>query len=126
VQNFWSREWHELRKHGLVWLLLLSFVAVAFVMADQARTVEQQRDLIHVLQMDSQQLFSARLQGLAEQHRKSRESLELQKPAEPATPPAVAGPPKSAVPPKATAPPTPAPRNGFQPEFDRARIVHSI
>ena len=69
MQNFWSREWHELRKHGLVWLLLFSFVAAAFVMADQARTVEQQRDLIHVLQIDSQQLFSARLQGLAEQHR---------------------------------------------------------
>jgi type IV secretory pathway VirB10-like protein len=123
VQNFWSREWHELRKRALVWLLLLSFVAVAFVMADQARTVEQQRVLIQVLQMDSQQLFTARIQDLADQHRKSREA---QKPAAPTSPPAVVEPPKSAVPPKATAPPTATPRKGLQVEFDRARMLHSI
>ena len=121
MHNFWSREWHELRKRGLVWLLLFSFVAVAFVMADQARTVEQQRELIQVLQSDSMQLFSTRMQDLADQHRKS---LEAQKPAGPGTPGAET--PKSAVPPKTAVPPATAAPKKVQPVLDRTRMLRSI
>jgi hypothetical protein len=120
VQNFWSREWHELRKRGLVWLLLFSFVAVAFVMTDQARTVEQQRELIQVLQSDSMQLFSTRMQDLTDQHRKS---LEAQKPG-PGTPDA--GTPKNAAPPKTAVPPATAAPKKVQPVLDRTRMLRSI
>ncbi len=104
----------------MVWLLLLSCVAVAFVMADQARTVEQQRELIQVLQVDSQQLFSTRMQDLTDQHRKS---LEAQKPGL-GTP--GAGTPKSAVPPKTAVPPATAHPKRVQPVLDRTRMLHSI
>jgi hypothetical protein len=119
VQKFWSREWQELRKRGLVWLLLLACLAVTLVMADQARTLEQQRALIQVLQSDSQELFAGRIQDLVNRRK-------AQKPPEsppPATPPE-AEPPQKSLPPRTAAPP--APPEAIQPLLHPARIMRSI
>src|SRR5690606_28705844 len=64
VRNFWSNEWEQLKKRGLYWLLLLACVGVTVVVAHQARTVEEQRLLIKVLQSDSQELWSGRIHDL--------------------------------------------------------------
>ncbi|MGE0406213.1 MAG: hypothetical protein AB7O65_07935, partial [Candidatus Korobacteraceae bacterium] len=70
MRKFLSGEWQELRKRGLTWVLLLSCLAVTLVMAHQDRTVEQQRLLIQVLQIDSQQYFAARMNVVITQNRK--------------------------------------------------------
>src|SRR5581483_5232835 len=59
--GFVRREWRQLREHRLILLLLLTCAAVAYVVTQQADTVDQQRILIRILGDDSQQLHSSRL-----------------------------------------------------------------
>ena len=116
MQAFWNREWQQLRKRGLVWLLLWSCVALIMVMADQARTLEQQRTLIQVLQGDSQQLFAGRVQDLVNGHKPQDHASSVPNTA----------PQSHQTPPPAAAAPPPTPDDSFQPVTDPARVLRSI
>ncbi len=112
MQTFWNREWQQLRKRGMVLLLLISCLALVLVMADQARTVEQQRLLIQVLQGDSQQLFAGRVRDLLKGHSPQKDQ-------------AAPSPQTTPAPPKSAAPPATRPHS-FRPVVEPTRMLHSI
>ncbi len=70
--GFVRRECQQLREHRLVLLLLLTCAAVAYVVTQQADTVDQQRILIRILGDDSQQLHSSRLRDQMQRRAKPR------------------------------------------------------
>lgn len=60
--------WDQLRRHAVVFVLCFAFAFMSMLCAQQARTINSQRTLIHSLFQDSLELNALKVNRIQKQH----------------------------------------------------------
>ncbi|HVZ61585.1 MAG TPA: hypothetical protein VG892_12445 [Terriglobales bacterium] len=73
MHTLWNRELQQIKRHGLLWTLLLACVGIAYVVAQQGETVDRQLQLIRILDSDSRELHASHISELLNRHKSQKQ-----------------------------------------------------